>query len=142
MIDYIITQRNDIGDASNVRVLRSAECGTDHFMVRGKSKFCIRKKIGITGVQVPRHINVAKVDHPGTRKSLSEAFDSLHFDGLWANFKEQVHSVGVDILGLGHKKHRDWFDENDHENNQLLFRKHELYELLLNENLSEHSPCC
>ena len=34
-------------------VLRSAECGTDHFMVRGKFKFRIQKKSRMTGVQLP-----------------------------------------------------------------------------------------
>ena len=39
--------------ASIMRVLRSAECGTDHFMVRGKFKFRIQKKSRMTGVQLP-----------------------------------------------------------------------------------------
>ena len=40
------------------------------------------------------------------------------------------------FLGLTQKKHGDWFDENDHNINQLLSTKHELYKSLLNKNLS------
>ena len=50
----------------------------------------------MTGVQVPKRIKVAKLEHPYTRESLSDAFDSLH----WGNFREQVYSMGVDVLGL------------------------------------------
>ena len=67
----------------------------------------------MTGVQVPKRIDVAKLEHPDTRETLSDAFDSLRFDGYWGNFREQVHSAGVDALGLTRKQHRDWFDEND-----------------------------
>ena len=47
--------------------------------------------------------------------------------------------MGVDVLGLTRKQHRDWYDENDQNISQLLFTKHELYKLLLNENFS-NSP--
>ena len=119
-----------------MRVMRSAECGTDHFMIRGKFKFRIQKKSRMTGVRVPKRINVAKLEHPDTRETLSNAFDILRFDGLWGNFRKQVYSVGVDVLGLTRKQHRDWFDENDQNISQLLSTKRELYKLLLNENLS------
>ena len=52
MIDYIITRKDNIRDVSIVRVIRSAECGNDHFMVRGKftCKFRIREESRITGI--------------------------------------------------------------------------------------------
>ena len=67
----------------------------------------------MAGVQVLKRINMAALEHPDTRKSLSYAFDSLQFDGSWYNFREHVYSVEVDVLGLMQKQHRDWFDKND-----------------------------
>ena len=98
MVDYIITRKDNIGDASIVRVIRSAECGTNHFMVRGKFKFRIRKKARMTGVQVPKRIDVAKLEDPDTRETLSDAFDSLCFDGFWSNFRKQVFSSKTSLL--------------------------------------------
>ena len=80
MIDYIITRKDNIGDASIMHVIRSAECGTDHFMVRGKFKFRIWKKSRMTGVQAPKRIDVAKLEHPDTHEALSDDFGSLRFD--------------------------------------------------------------
>ena len=44
LIDFILTRKSDLRDICNVKVLRSAECGTDHKLVRGKFKMYIRKK--------------------------------------------------------------------------------------------------
>ena len=61
ILDYIITRKRDLQDVSTVRVLRGAECGTDHKLVRGKIKMRIRKKIRATGVKVPKRIDVSKL---------------------------------------------------------------------------------
>ena len=44
--------------------------------------------------------------------------------------------MGADIFGLRQKQHKDWFDENDLNINQLLSKKRKLFNLLLKENLS------
>ena len=44
LIDFILTRKSDLRDICSVKVLRSAECGTDHKLVRGKFKMYIRKK--------------------------------------------------------------------------------------------------
>ena len=69
MID-IITRRDDLGDVCNVRVLRSAECDTDHKMVRGKFKLQIRKKTRMEGVKFPKRINVSKLNQHDVCKNL------------------------------------------------------------------------
>ena len=60
LLDYIITRRRDISDACKVKVLRSADCDTDHKLVRGKFKLRIRKKIRLNGVKAPKRLNVSK----------------------------------------------------------------------------------
>ena len=131
MIDFIITRKRDLVDVSSVRVLRSAECDTDHKMVRGKFKLRIRKKVRMTGVQVPKRIDVGKLKDQEFLTDVNAKLDGLDFDGTWENFKDQVYSVGADVLGFRQKKHKDWFDENDQHINALLLEKQHLYDKVL-----------
>ena len=131
LIDYIITRKRDLFDVCNARVLRSAECDTDHKMVRWKFKLRICKKIRMSGVKVPKRLDVCKLNEPNIRKTVSDKLDSFVFDGTWDHFKEQVYSVGLEFLGLQQRQHRDWFDENGTYINQLLLEKQRLYTNLL-----------
>ena len=106
-----------------MRVLRSAECDTDFRLVRGKSKLCIRKKIRLSGVKVPKGLDVSKLQDPNMRYIVRDKLDRLDFDSIWDQFKERVYSVCLESLGLQRKKHKDWFDENDAYINQLLSEK-------------------
>ena len=65
--------------------------------------------------------------------------DNVIFDGTWENFKEQVYSVGVEVLGYKGKNHKDWFDDNDAAIKQLLETKHFLHEALLNRHIENRS---
>ncbi|KAK2561818.1 MAM and fibronectin type III domain-containing protein 1 [Acropora cervicornis] len=127
MIDYILTRRNDLRDVCNVRVLRSADGDTDHKMVRGKFKLCVRKKTRLTGVEVPKRINVTKLKDPEACASLIAKMSTIVFDDSWKNFKDQVYATGVEILGLKKAIHRDWFDDNDQEIKDLLQTKKILF---------------
>ena len=139
MIDYILTRRNDLRDVCNVRVLRSADGDTDHKMVRGKFKLCVRKKTRLTGVEVPKRINVTKLKDPEACASLIEKMSTIVFDDSWKNFKDQVYASGVEILGLKKAIHRDWFDDNDQEIQDLLQTKKVLFDTLLNDNVKNRS---
>ena len=72
MIDFIITRRRDLKNFCKVRVMRGAECGTDHMMVRAKLKVSIHKKVRLSVVKVPKRIDVAKLKgHKGSSLHLS-----------------------------------------------------------------------
>ena len=127
------TREGGVGFVCNVRVLRSAECDTDHKLVRGKFKLHIRKKIRMSGAKVPKRFDVSILDDPNMCRIVRDKLDRLDFDGTWDHFKEQVYSVGLESLGLQRKKHKDCFDENDAYINQLLSEKRHLYSSLLNQ---------
>ena len=135
----LLTRRSDLRDVCNVRVLRSADCDTDHKMVRGKFKLCVYKKTRMTGVEVPKRINVTKLKDPETSASLLEKMSTIVFDDSWKNFKDQVYATGVEILGLKKAIHSDWFDDNDQEIKDLLQTKKILCDTLLNDNLKNRS---
>ena len=103
-----------MGDICNVRVLRSAECDTDHKLVRGKFKLRIRRKVRKSGVKVPKRINVFTLAQQDIQKAFSDTMNNISFEGTWEDFKTQVHKAGVDLLGFVKKKqHKDWFGDND-----------------------------
>ena len=51
ILDYIITRKRDLRDVCTVRVMRGAECVTDHKFVRGKLRMCIKRKVRTTRVK-------------------------------------------------------------------------------------------
>ena len=52
LIDYIITRKRDLQDLNAVKVMRGAECWTDHRLVRAKLKFMIRTKFHLKKLDV------------------------------------------------------------------------------------------
>ena len=58
IIGFIITRKRNIGDVCYVRVIRRAECETDHSWVRGWFKFRVCRKHRIPGVKVPKRLDV------------------------------------------------------------------------------------
>ena len=133
LIDYIITRKRDLADVCNVCVLCSAEYDTNHRLVRGKFQLYICKKTHLSGVKVPKQLDVSKLHDPNMCSIVRDELDQLDFDGTLDQFKEQVYSVGLESLGLQWKKHKDWFDKNDAYINQLLSEKRHLYSSLLNQ---------
>ena len=133
MIDFIITRRRDLHDFCKVRVMRGADCDTDHMMVRAKLKIQIRRKVRSSGVKVPKRIDVSKLKSPAVKERLATAFNSLDLTNRsWDEFKEIVYAQGSEVLGLRTIKHRDWFDDNSAEINQLLEKKRLAYLKKLN----------
>ena len=55
ILDYITTRKRDLRDVCTVRVMRRAECGTDHKPVRDKLKMCIKRKVRATGESAKAH---------------------------------------------------------------------------------------
>ena len=58
-------------------------------------------------------------------------FDNIDVGGSWEQFKTQVYSMAVDVLGIKKTNHRDWSDENDASITKLLNEKNKLHEKLL-----------
>ena len=111
--------------------MRGAECGTNHKFVRGKLKMCIKRKVRTTGVKVPKCVDVSKLQNSEVREALRNTFDNIDVGGSWEQFKTQVYTEAVDVLGIKKTNHRGWFDENDASITKLLNKKNKLHEKLL-----------
>ena len=61
MIDFIITRCRDKMDIHSTRVMRGANCWTDHQMLRSKVAFRIRQKYNRQGTNKPTKLNTANV---------------------------------------------------------------------------------
>merc|ERR1712015_439437 len=53
LLDYIVCRRSDLRNFCKVKVMRGADCDTDHLMVWAKLKVSIRPKSSFNGVKVP-----------------------------------------------------------------------------------------
>uniref|UniRef100_A0A0L8G2B7 Endonuclease/exonuclease/phosphatase domain-containing protein n=1 Tax=Octopus bimaculoides TaxID=37653 RepID=A0A0L8G2B7_OCTBM len=135
MIDLLLTQKSDLHDLCSLRVLRGADCDTDHKMVRAKFKFRVRTRKRSAGVRVPLKIDVGQLKQPQVSQLFRDRCSNIYFEGPWQSFREGLYKAGVDVLGFKRRQHRDWFDSNDAMVNELLATKRSTYEKLLNPNI-------
>ena len=108
-----LIRKSDLLDVCTVRVIRSAECGTDHMLERSKLKPQIMLKIKSERIKIPKHIDVSKLRD----FTICETFQ-----------KDKVYKVGIEVLGLRVRKLRDWFNENNKQINKLFGDKSPLHQ--------------
>ena len=65
MIDFIITRKRDLQDINVVKVMRGAECWTDHRLVRAKLKLKLRSKFHRKAI-TPKKLDAAKLQSEET----------------------------------------------------------------------------
>ena len=76
MIDFIITRCRDKMDIHSTRVMRGANCWTDHQMLRSKVTFRIRQKHNRQGTNKPTKLNTAKLSTISHRESFEQEMDN------------------------------------------------------------------
>ena len=123
LLDYIITKRKDMPDFHSTRVVRGAECGTDHGMVRSVVAFRL-KTVNRTAIQQrSRSLDMARLHNAEVRRQLQSELDTklrLHesvnensIDSLWTQMKETIREVAEDTLGFSKRGAPDCFSENE-----------------------------
>ena len=110
MLDYIITRKRDRPDLRIVCAMPSAECWTDHRLVRAKLRVRIKRKARFNKPKAPAKLNVSKLHDPDTRTKFSDSLKCLENVSDWETFRDTMYKVGKDTLGTVTKKHKDWFD--------------------------------
>ena len=141
MIDFIITRCRDKMDIHNTRVMRGANCWTDHQMLRSKVAFRIRQKHNRQGTSKPTKLNIAKLSTTSHREGFEqeknsalaqwEENDNSTPDEEWAALEQVVYIAAKTYLGKPDRKHQDWFDPNDPELQTLTSRRDQAHQSVL-----------
>ena len=132
LIDFILVRQRDHRDVHHTRVMPSAECHTDHRLVRCKLNLYFKpkpkrggppkKKLQVSSLQSAE----VRADLQSNLQSKLEATDCPTDpcpETFWAALKTAILQSSEEVLGFTTKKNKDWFDENDQEIQQLLAKK-------------------
>ncbi|KAK3514603.1 hypothetical protein QTP70_021515 [Hemibagrus guttatus] len=141
MIDFIITRCREKMDFHSTRVMRGANCWTDHQMLRSKVAFCLREKYSKQGSKKPSKLNIAKLNAIDHRESLArdmnDVIDKLDVeegssvDQEWTALQQVVFNTTKTSLGKPNRRHQDWFDPDDQKLLQLLNNRDQAHQKVL-----------
>ena len=124
LLDYVLVKAVDLQDVQITRVMRGAECWTDHRIVRTSLRIRIRPP---AWKQKPRRrLNVSGLGRIADLSSLRAAISSnfaqvsdcspLPFQRSsdatkqWDTLSKAEMDAAVDTLDYSTTKHQDWFD--------------------------------
>ena len=138
MIDFIITRCRDKMDICSTRTMRGANCGTDHQMLRSRVIFSIRRKNNQKGAMKPVKLNTSKLRNTSHAESLVQEMDNALAQSsedndtpCWNNFQQVVYNTAKASLGKHVKKHQDWFDPNDPIIRDLMAKRDQTHQRVL-----------
>ena len=118
-IDYILMKSKDRRLCCDVTVLRSAECWTDHKLLRVQLR--LKRPPKIARGHKPRKFNISVLTNDETRSNYVEAVvtgveaqwdQEDNAEGKWNTIKEIILEAAKDKLGFETRHHPDWFKEN------------------------------
>ena len=127
-LDHIITRRKDVQDIQLTRVLRSAECWTDHRLLKSNVNFRVVSKKRFTKYSM-RKFDINRLNDPNIvtcfENQLKEELElSKEIEGSWNRLKTAATTAANKTIGLKKNKREDWFDNNNDEIQDLLEKKH------------------
>ena len=132
LIDYVIVRQIQQMETLSARVMRGADCWTDHRLVVSKMKLKIRPRIRLCNNR-PKKIDLSALRVEEKRHELQER-NSLLIDNLqqitdcdpdtvWDCLTSGLMENASQALGYQTRKNRDWFQENSAEIRKLLHEK-------------------
>ena len=129
LLDYVLTWQHDTRDILHTKVMPSADCYTDHRLVRCKVAFAFKSPSKRKGPQMKK-LQVRKLHDPRVKNNLQVMLEErLHCvtaaepEEQWKQMKTILHKTMAEIVDLSTRKHQDWFDEADEEIQELLKKK-------------------
>ena len=141
LIDYIICEE----ERQDVRVTKAmcgAECWTDHHIIISKLNLRIQPLRRPQGKKSMKRLAVNKLKFNTTKQLFTESLDkqldsisleNQNVESAWATLGEKVYNSALECLGTSTTEHKDWFDKNCDELNQLLEKNHTANKALLND---------
>ena len=138
MIDFIITRCRDKMDICSTLTMRGTNCGTDHQMLRSRVIFIITKKHNHKGAMKTVKLNTSKLRNTTHAESLVQEIDNAlaqssedNKNPCWTSFQQVVHDTAKASLGKYDKNHQDWFDPNDQILRDLMAKRDQAHQRVL-----------
>lgn len=132
LLDYVLVRKLDLRDVLHTRVMPSAECHTDHRLVRCKLRLQFKPKQRKKG-NPKKKLNVGSLCREEVKAKLQANLQQILDESpctndpspsiLWENLKSAILKTSEEVLGHTKKKNKDWFDENNKEIQDLLSKK-------------------
>ena len=139
LLDFVLVRQTDRKDVLLTRVVREAECWTDHRLVRSTVCLQIRplackhkpkKRLNVKACQM---LSVQKELHQSVAEKIttipdinpSSIRDTATLTDDWASISNCLKEASLETFGLSDKKHQDWFDNNNGAIRELLRVKNE-----------------
>ena len=132
LLDYVIVRQRDWKDVLSTRAMRGATCWSDHRLIRSKMCIQLAKKKNPARPKPPKKLNVGCI--PSRKTELQQVIhDSLEANPIsedadietaWKTLHDTIYKAAADTTGFVARTHKDWFDENDGEINDLLETLH------------------
>ncbi|KAA3670290.1 uncharacterized protein DEA37_0004806, partial [Paragonimus westermani] len=121
LLDYVIVRQRDIREVRITRVMRGAECSTDHRLVRTKLFIHVRKSVYCRSFGQRQKLDIRRLENFETKAAFQRAVVArLHNapvpttpEGMWQQLKKQIMVAATETIGVERKKRPDWFDDNN-----------------------------
>jgi len=141
LLDYVLVRQTNRKDVLLTRVMRGAECWTNHRLVCSTVRLQIRplarkhkpkKRLDVKACQVP---SVQKELHRSVAEKLAtipdidtlSITDTATLTDDWASICNCLKEASLETLGLSDKQHQDWFDDNNGAIREMLKVKNEAH---------------
>ena len=137
LIDYAIVNQRNCKEVLHTRVMRGADCWTDHRLVKTTLRLTIRppqrkqaprRKVNIQSLKCQEtrtNLRSYIASHLGTESNAEETDETSDTGPTdeWNSLKDILLQAGENVLGYTKRKNQDWFDTNAHDIHALLKKK-------------------
>ena len=130
-LDLILARRQDLNSVRNTRSYHSAECDTDHILVRAKVNLIPRKlhhakTKGRPRINACQAADLIKAQEllGALRMSLGKASGvATDANSRWCQVRSALYQSGLEVLGRKEQRNEDWFEANWQEMEPLVEAK-------------------
>ena len=118
-LDLILTRQNNTHNVQNTRVYHSADCNTDHSLIRSKVKLT-PKRIYCTKNKGPPKIDTSKTSDTSRKEVFIQHFlssgncspETTTSTDSWNTLRDSIHESAVAAFGQKKRRNKDWFESN------------------------------
>ena len=137
LLDYVLVRQADRRNVALTRVMRGADCETDHRMVRTRLNLHIRpparktpaiKRLDAGSLQwAERRMELKRtLEHNLRAPTIDGEISTATLTTKWQSVAETINNCSEKILDVKKRNHRDWFDEGRADVAELLEERNNL----------------